>query len=255
MRYFSTKFSALFTEKGNKILDIPARSVLETDDVSGELSEVLFKTRTKDYVGLFYSEYLEPLNFIYPENIVPSQFQTAYPYDARQYIVWKNNVQYNLCGEFCVAYILGKSIDDLLKDWEAKPASLFSRVFKNGKSLPTGISDLMDMVSVYRGEYDGIGRLRDPYGKYILLSPLRLKRHLKEWKLILGCKISSVTGELQASGIPHWITVTDVYPDGFGGWVELYNPFPNQIERYSWREFLNSIGIPHGLFVKKTEEY
>lgn len=255
MRYFTIKFSPLFTERGSKILDIPARSVLETDDVSGEFSRVLFRTRTKEYTGFFRSEYLEPLNFIYPENVVPSNTQTTYPYDANQYIIWKNNIQYNLCGEFCVAYIFGKSIDDLLKDWEAKPTSLFNRIFKNGRSITTGISDLIDMINIYHGEYDGIGRLRDPYGKYVLLSPARLKNSLQEWRLILGCKISGASGELQSSGIPHWVTVVDVEPDGFGGWVELYNPFPNQVERYSWREFIKSVGIPHGIFVRNVEEH
>ena len=249
-RYFTIKYAPLFDSSGGKILDVPANSVLETDDVSEKLSKVLFRTRSRDYTGWFYSDYLEPLKFSYPENVVKSETPSSYPYDAGQYIIWKKNIQYNLCGEFCVAYIFGKSIDEFLVNWEAKPASLFSRLFVNGRFLTSGVPDLIDMVKTYNGQHKSIDELKDPHGRYVLLSPKRVGSMLEEWRLIIGCKISGVSGELKTTGIPHWVTVINVILDGFGGWVNVYNPFPNRIETYSWREFISSIGNPYGIFVK-----
>ncbi len=259
MKYFNIKYATLFTSRGNKILDIPAHSILdsvpESKDVSTELTEELFKTRTKDYVGWIYSDYLEPLSFEFPENVVESESQTTYPYDAAQYIIWRKNIQYNLCGEFCVAHVFGKSIDEFLIDWESKSPVMFNRVFKSGWSQPTGVGELKDMVGVYEGDYKNLEDLRDQHGKYIILSPMRLMVQLKDWKLILGCKISGASGELQPTGISHWVVVLKVIPDGFGGWVEVYNPFPNRVERYSWRELIKSVGIPYGLFVRPHEKH
>ncbi len=250
MRYFTIKYAPLFDVFKNKILDVPANSILEVDTLSSPLSQVVFRTRSKDYTGWFYSDYLEPLIFSLQEDVVKSETQSPYPYDAGQYIIWKNNIQYNLCGEFCVANIFGKSIDTFLKDWEAKPASLFNRIFREGKSLTSGVPELIDMVKTYQGQHQSIDALKDPHGKYILMSPGRVQNILKDWKLIIGCKISGISGELKTTGIPHWVTVLNVIPDGFGGWVEIYNPFPNRIEVYSWREFISSVGNPYGLFVK-----
>jgi len=45
--------------------------------------------------------------------------------------------------------------------------------------------------------------------------------------------------------IPHWIVVDKITPignliGGNGGWVELYNPFLNRWEEYSYREFMEA---------------
>jgi hypothetical protein len=63
------------------------------------------------------------------------------------------------------------------------------------------------------------------------------------YHMILGVNIDRVAGTLRGSGVGHWICLEKVIPDGIGrGWVEFYNPFPNQIQRESWSTLVASTG-------------
>lgn len=233
---------------------MPVGSVVsKTNRTHGEFSEIVYYTHLKEYTGWAYTKYLEELWYEFPAAGVFNWSQTTSPVDAAQYIVWKNNVQYNLCGEGCVAYIFGETIESFLEKWEAKPVGNFSRIFKGGKATTTGIGDLRDMADVYGAETDSLRDLvYDSIYRGILISPNILKSLLDCWSIIIGCKISGVTGELRASGVPHWIVLTKVIPDGINnGMVEVYNPFPDRIQRYSWKEFLASIGTLYGIGIRR----
>lgn len=228
--------------------------VYKTHQTQGEFSEVLFVTSTKEYMGWAYTKYLEELQYEFPVTGVFGASQTPNPVDAAQYIIWKNNVQYNLCGEGCVAFLFGETIETFLEKWEAKPVSYFHQVFQGGKARTTGIGDLMDMVDVYGAETQSLRNLiYDAVSNGSLISPGILRDLVDEWCVIVGCKISGVMGELKPSGIPHWIVLDRVIPDGINnGMVEIYNPFPDRVQRYSWKEFLASIGTPYGIGIKRV---
>ena len=67
-------------------------------------------------------------------------------------------------------------------------------------------------------------------------------------RAVVSVRMDKWTGRLKPSGVLHWVVVTDVIPErtGYGG-VEVYNPFPNRIEAYSWAEFTASAGVPIGV--------
>lgn len=228
--------------------------VQRTNQTQDGFSEVEYITNQRNYVGWVHTKYLEELQYEFPVVGVFGSSQTPNPVDAAQYIIWKNNIQYNLCGEGCVAFIFGETIETFLEKWEAKPISYFHRVFQGGKAATTGIADLRDMVNVYGAESIPLRDLNyDSISDGSLISPGILRDFVDKWCIIIGCKISSVTGELKSSGVPHWVVLDRVIPDGINnGIVEVYNPFPDRIQRYSWKEFLASIGTPYGLAIKRV---
>ena len=77
--------------------------------------------------------------------------------------------------------------------------------------------------------------------------------------VLAGVNISGRTGRLQPSGVAHWVVVTKITPQGNlvggnGGWVEIYNSFPNCWEEYSYREFKEAFrGMSEGtsLWIRK----
>ncbi len=75
---------------------------------------------------------------------------------------------------------------------------------------------------------------------------------LRDYVLIAGVRIDSVTGKLKkGSAVGHWEVLEEIEPvgkhyltshrGGNGGWVKLYNPFTNVFEEYSYREFTDSM--------------
>jgi hypothetical protein len=253
MKYWVIKFTPLFTSAKVKILDLPAGSIVESTGRESEgLSEVSFITRQKTYLGWVHTSYLEELVYQFKESTVFTQ-QTDYPYDSAQYIVWEGSTLFNLCGEACIAYIYGDTVESLLSVWKATPASLYNKIIYGGLSKTTGIGDLIDMVKIYNGNTVGLNAMiYDPISKHPLVSPDRIAKLLINFNLIVGCKISGTSGELKASGIPHWIVLNKVVQDGVNrGWVEIWNPFSGRKELYSWREFIASTYPMYGLLVER----
>ena len=252
MMFWVIKYTPLFDERKNKILDLPAGSIVEkTSWIKDDLSEIKFITRAKTYTGWVYTSYLEELIYQHKQNTVFTQ-PTDYPYDAAQYIVWEGSTLYNLCGEACVAYIFKDSVENLLQIWKAKPASLYNRIINNGKSATTVVSDLINMVSIYNGKTNNLnGLLFDDISRSALITPARLSKVLEDYNLIVSCKIGT-NGELKASGILHWIVLEKVVQDGVNrGWVEVWNPYSGRTEFYSWREFSASTLPLYGLSIER----
>lgn len=253
------KYAALYVDAGlpERLCYIPAGSVVEPTgneytvrDVP--FSEVLYTTSVRTYRGWIKTGYLEELVNEFPLNVVPTNTQTSNPNDPAQDIMFLGNIQYNLCGEFCVAYMVGDSIENFLALWQPHSPNVFNRIFSGGRSRPTGIGDLQDMLSVY--SLSGVSLtalLTDSLG--MILSPGRLSSIVSKYQVIVGVKIDGVTGNLRGQGVGHWICLERVIPDGRNrGWVEFYNPFPNQMQRESWGTLTASMGVPYGLAVKRS---
>jgi hypothetical protein len=67
---------------------------------------------------------------------------------------------------------------------------------------------------------------------------------------ISGCVINSRGNVTADASIRHWVIVTDVLPVGTGGWLRIYNPFPNQEEVYEYNMFMSSSETGAGLWVR-----
>lgn len=248
---------------GRKLMDLPFGALVEpsggTKLMLGDAHpslwwEVIYQSSTGERRGWIYAELIEIYINEFAKKVVNIPFPTPDPTDAAQYMIWLGNTQYNLCGELCICYICGEDIDMLLTKWRVQAISIFKRVFGNGRSRGTGLDDLDSMLAVYG--YMPSARLTALLFDYILqrslVSPGRMLTLLENYRAIVSVKINGATGNLQPSGILHWVVLEKVIPDGINrGWVELYNPFPNQMQRYSWNEFVASMGAPYGLWVKR----
>lgn len=252
------------TPGGVKLCDMPFGSLVEA---TGEMRplvyagwptewrEVVYQTGSKTFQGWTYGAFLEAYDPDEHPQIIPIPHQTESPQDAAQYMVWFNQVQYNLCAELCVCYLAHVDLIDLITEWGVKAPSIFNRVFYGGRSRTTGIPDLESMLSILSYPAPSVrleAGLRDPILERALITPARMESMLQLHQAIVGVKIDGTFGRLQSSGIGHWVVLNAVYPFGINrATVQIYNPFTNELEGYSWAEFTASMGAPLGLWVAR----
>jgi hypothetical protein len=196
-------------------------------------------------IGWVANKDVEPYVENYPTNCVDiAEIQTANPNDPQQYVNWKGITQYNMCGELCVSYIMGISLAELLKTWEVKMPSSWKRVFGQGKARGTGNGELIEM-------FNSLGETARIYNERTFTPHAA---GLLSGLAIASVKIDGVTGILRGQGILHWVVITNVMEERCGnGLVEVYNPFQNRLEVYSWREFVASAQSPYGAVLIKKE--
>lgn len=179
-------------------------------------------------------------------------------YKAAQYLDIDGKKKTNLCGQFCVSFLVKDSIENVLKRWkEVQPRLYESSV---GVNEGTGTFDLATILRIYGYNNDGdlidfVKGLTDPHLKKYLHSPGRIAKMLEKYLLIVGVNIDGNTGKLKPGNeVRHWVVVNKISPaENHGGWVELYNPFQNCWEEYTYREFERSVGTQWaGLWVKRN---
>ena len=268
--YWTTGQAPLRTAAGSsvKILDIPANSVVEGGQVLNmpyngmRIDWVHVKYQAAKYFeGWVYKGYLEEYEEEFDGDVVPIENDTPNPADAAQYMIWKGQTQFNMCGELCACYCFDISgeiptLELLLTQWEAKQVGIFRRVFgSGGRARGTDLGELDSMLSVFGYDTPSVRlaeALKDPVLNRPLVTPRRMAKLLEEHQIILGVKIDGALGNLRGQGIGHWVVVDSIMPDGInGGYVHLYNPFPNRKQDYSWRELTASMGSPYGILVKR----
>jgi hypothetical protein len=229
--------------------------------------------------------------------------------DAEQYMLVDRLKKTNLCGEFCVSYILTDtlelalerwndnqeilkrlghqtagiwelatilqayglnnrqdvtsgngshsgsfSIDKALRYWKAVQTDLYNSILGNGNNEPTGLDDLITILKAYgynnKGDYiygglaSSLGGSADMLRRYYFIAGVKIDTKKKG-------RLKNKLGD----GVDHWVVVNEINPAGTlvggnGGWVQLYNPFSNVLEEYSYREFVESFsGV--GLWVMR----
>jgi len=135
----------------------------------------------------------------------------------------------NLCGEFCVAALLGEQIDfqvlNLLRDWTKEDSGAYY-ILKH--DLGTDFEDLEDMLDLYDVDYQRLDRH---------LTSWQLEYELDSGKMMIAFVTINSCGVLGGT-IYHWVVVEDAKAGGAGGWVRIYNPFGNQEEIYTYEDFL-----------------
>ena len=208
-------------------------------------------------------------------------------YDAEQYIdreIGKEKKKTQLCGEFCTAYILGKSVDAALEHWKQDPPSELGeltailraygcykpgnksftigtvldywkmtqpQLYKHyiGANLPTGRHPLGSILKAY-GYADGdltafTDGLRDTDAKTFLLSPGRMQKMLKTHFLIAGVAIDGMSGKLINRKKPH-----------VPHWVVVEKIDP--VGRFSFENSFGGNGgwvVLYNPFMNRREEY
>lgn len=209
--------------------------------------------------GLYLEDYIEK----FPENEVTILNPTENPNDAQQYMLWEGEVKYNMCGEFCATYIIKKDIDpsssieSVLERWRDSPTkdsfSYSSSRVRDGLYAPH-IRNILQAYPEFNNTQDKdlIVDLKDGL-KGGSLTWEGIKDKLKTHYLIANVRISKSKGELikkNLPGVQHWVLLENVTRNG--NRVELYNPFPNQRQEYSFTEFASSCSTGlTGLWVKR----
>jgi len=146
------------------------------------------------------------------------------------------------------------SIDNILKYWKTVQPDLYGSILGGGNNETTGQPDLITILKAYGYNNKDDYKLGD-----LASSPGASAEMLRRYYYIAGVRIDTgKRGRLKSKlgdGVDHWVVLTEITPNGSlvggnGGWVELYNPFMNVLEEYSYKEFMESYsGV--GLWVTK----
>ncbi len=235
-----------------KIMDLPERTIVEaTGEKKEPYEEVRYTTETNVFTGWVHQGDLENYMENYPRDCVVIYNQTPLPNDFEQYFLFNGVKQVNACGELCVAYVLGISLQELLENWQVKLPIFWKRIFGGGKARGTGSSELGEMCGIYARESQQLTTaLFEPHIKRSRYTLKGMQRLLETGSVIASVSIDGNSGLLRGSGVLHWVAVTKITPERNGlGFVEVYNPAMNRIECYSWLEFINSARQPYGVYV------
>ena len=236
-----------------KIMDLFERTVVEsTGQKKDPYEEVRYTTDNGGIItGWAYQADLEDYIENYPRDCVVISNQTPNPNDFQQYFILNGVTQVNACGELCVAYVLGISLQELLENWQVKLPTLWASIFSGGKARGTGSGELRQMVNIFAQQNQELtSAIYEPHIKRSRYTIKGLQRLIGSGSVIVSVNIDGATGLLRGGGILHWVVITKISPERNGlGLVQLYNPAMNRIECYSWQEFINSAHEPYGVYV------
>jgi len=248
MKAYSNWQATLYKDETKRIkhFDVPLNEILEVDEENfGGLQEVSYK----GVIGWMESKYIEPYINQLPINCVDlSDIETPDATDAAQYVLIDGVRQVNMCGEWCIAEILDIPGSAFIANWKEKDLPLYKRIFgliKGGKARGTGAAELVELL-----EFCGVESSLLNLKKY---NPNATVELLKTYHVIFSCSINGQTGALRSGNILHWCVLKKVFSDRQGmGWIQIYNPFFNCEEQYSWAEFVaNTRNYPYGVMIPK----
>lgn len=161
-------------------------------------------------------------------------------YINTQKVTGSSRVNYNLCGEFCVAALCGTDVIPLLKNWY--------QASKRGKQVidnayGTYIYDLQEILGLYNIKSE----LFRPEPSIAPATPGYLQKMLGAGKKAIISVGLSYAGEVSYYGaIRHWLVVEDIVRMGNSGWVRVYNSFFNHEEVYPYQRLFNT-GLASGV--------
>jgi len=165
---------------------------------------------------------------------------------APQYInirnaIGKSRVNYNLCGQFCVAALCGVDVIPMLKKWYDTGLARAKTVLEFDRG--TVIYDLQNILSLYNIKSE----IFQAEPSVAPVTPAYLERNLKSGKkAIIGIGLNG-RGEASITGtIRHWLVLEDIVRMGSSGWIRVYNSYYNQEEVYPYRSLFDP-GISSGL--------
>lgn len=204
----------------------------------------------------------------------PFPYASPNPNDPAQYMVLgkttrgEDIIKYNLCGEICVAFVMEVGIKKFLSDWKNSPNSLYQWTLGGISDKTTDASVLKNMLFPYGFGTDKgnvvnfTDSLNGPIFEGQNITPGRFQKFLETHYLIANVVINKSTGKLIAdepskvNWTNHWVVLDKVSPNNTEyGRVEIYNPFTNRRQEYSYRSFISSFGggTYTGLWIKRKQ--
>jgi hypothetical protein len=262
---------AFFVNEADYLYDLPFRAILsllpdqrKVTDKNGSLwAEVVYKDKDGENVrgwvkDGFLEDVFENPNFI--GNVVQIPHPSPNPFDPPQFMMWDSEtvVKTNMCGELCVAFIGGDDIETFLRKWEEHDKLFYPWAVKGNNNKPLFWFNFDKMLEVYGYPSPNLkfkDGLSDP-GIGFTPTPGRFKKQLEKRYLIANVRIDG-TGRLVSKednkGVGHWVVLDKITPYGVNrGRVEIYNPYPNRREEYSYADFIRSCAPSYtGLWVNR----
>lgn len=260
MKFVTNGFAPLYADDQmkHKIQDCPEGMVFEFCDLTTEYRGNEYKLISREYLsGWIYAGYLDDFQETLPRGIVVIDNATPDKYDAWQFANWFGQKQTNLCGQICAARILGVDLKDVLAEWQQDEPSRFANIFNllsSKKARGTGIGDLQNLFSVFNQIAVPLSDLfkdanipsRANNAPYM---PTRTRDVIENNHVIASCHIDNA-GVLRTGGTLHWVVLESVQIERWKmGGVQIFNPFMNSVEWYSWREWIASAGYPYGVAI------
>lgn len=138
------------------------------------------------------------------------------------------------------------NIDEFLAYWETKSTKWWKAILSNNLARTTSIYDLERMLEAYN--------YRVPCNRFtdVKVTPLAIQTSLQFSQAIIGVQID-YRGYLVGKGIPHWVVLETLhYYNPIHSVVDIYNPFTNHIEPYTWQELMISTGAyKQGIWIER----
>lgn len=184
----------------------------------------------------------------YSDQVLYVPHATPQETDAAQYMYRHGYKQYNLCGQFCIAYCVGaQDVSAFLDYLQSVVPKWYQSAFPKGISRTTSVYDLDVMLT----EYD-----YQPTQKFnsIPLTTDAVANKLITHRAIVGVHID-VYGYLVGKGTPHWIVLDEIEViDSQYAVCTVYNPYNNKTRPFSWRELMTTTGAyKQGLWVRREK--
>jgi len=220
------------------------------------LSRVWYKVDYHGIIGYSYSGFFDLYQNILPEDIVDLQgIQTEDLYDAKQYIVWEGRKKLNMCGEICVAYILGLSLEETLEGWTRKSPNLVARIFKGSVDRGTGAQTLIDLIESFdvEGSETISSFFKDELLGRAVFTAQRASEALEDHEIILGVRIGN-DGYVGTGKINHWVVLDSMDVYGKQAVCTVFNPYMNRYEVYSWSELMRYNAGIDGVVIPTEDE-
>ncbi|MBL8078466.1 MAG: hypothetical protein JNM55_10930 [Anaerolineales bacterium] len=252
---------------GRKIMAIDPGIVLSVTEKSETVNGIRWRqVKYKNQLGWARESALDDYADRFPDNEVLIPNPTPEEDDAAQYmfLLGENGIKNNMCGQLCAAFIIKVDIETFVDDWKVKANNFYKLSIAGNTDNPTGIDSIASMFKVapYNAQPGDLTAfdipMKDPITNRVIVSPGRIANMLKTHYLVAGVRIKStdkLTGKLSGQGTGHWVVLDKIAPNGRlggnGGWVEIYNPFPNKRQEYSYEEFIRSFAGYLGLWVKR----
>ena len=152
----------------------------------------------------------------------------------------RTKINYNLCGQFCVAALCGMDVIPTIRKWY--------HASKRGKTVIDGdrgtvIYDLQEILTLFNIKSETF--LPEP--SVAPATPEYLEKNLRAGKkAIIGVGITRTGEAAYNASIRHWLVVSEIVRMGNSGWVRVYNSFYNQEEVYPYQRIFNT-GISTGI--------
>ena len=248
--------------------ELPPRTVVSFSErqrkIKGVLwSEITYKnSKGEDVLGWvkdgFLEDVVENQKFAKAEVHIPHP--SIDPNDPPQYLMWDSEtvVKTNMCSELSVSFVGGDDIETFLRKWEAHDNLYYPWAVKGERNKPLDWRHIDKMLEVYGYPSPNL-KFKDGLtdsGIGFVPTPGRIKKLLETRFLIARVRIDS-SGKIRPEAgqwIGHWVVVDKIEPYGVNrGRVEIYNPFPNKREEYSYVDFIKSCAPGYsGLWVNRV---